>query len=56
MFDLWRRNIVEKKEILIKANNVEELLARIARAERGLLEDEGEARRRSESDEGMESV
>jgi twitching motility protein PilT len=56
MFDLWRRNVVEKKEIMIKANQAEELAGRIARAERGLLEDEDEARRRTESDEGLESV
>jgi twitching motility protein PilT len=56
MFNLWRQNIVEKKEILVKANNVEELAARIARAERGLLEDEDEAKRRSGADEGLESV
>jgi twitching motility protein PilT len=56
MFNLWRQNIVEKKEILVKANNAEELTARIARAERGLLEDEDEAKRRSGADEGLESV
>ncbi|HIQ21084.1 MAG TPA: type IV pilus twitching motility protein PilT [Planctomycetes bacterium] len=46
MFQLWREGQVEKKEILIKANNPDELAAKIARAERGLLEDEEEARER----------
>ncbi|HID78751.1 MAG TPA: type IV pilus twitching motility protein PilT [Planctomycetaceae bacterium] len=46
MFQLWREGKVEKKEILIKANNPDELAAKIARAERGLLEDEEEARER----------
>jgi len=46
MFKLWKEGKVEKKDILIKANSPDELEARIARAERGLLEDEEEARQR----------
>jgi twitching motility protein PilT len=46
MFRLWRQGLVEKQEILAKANNIEELLAKVARAERGILEDEEEARDR----------
>jgi twitching motility protein PilT len=47
MFRLWKDGVVEKKEVLIKANNAEELAAKIARAERGLLEDEADARDRT---------
>lgn len=46
MFKLWREGLVEKKEILIKANSPDELAAKIARAERGLFEDEEESKRR----------
>jgi twitching motility protein PilT len=48
MFQLWKDGVVEKKEVLIKANNAEELAAKIARAERGLLEDEADARDRTD--------
>src|SRR5271163_4902854 len=34
MFKLWQQGIVEKKEILIRSNNPEDLNARIAKAER----------------------
>jgi twitching motility protein PilT len=46
MFELWRKGLVEKKDILMKAQSPDELAARIARAERGILEDEEEARER----------
>ena len=46
MFRLWRQGLVEKQDILAKANNVDELLAKVAKAERGILEDEDEARER----------
>jgi twitching motility protein PilT len=46
MFQIWQRGIVTKEEILSKANMPEALAAKIARAERGLLEDEEEARAR----------
>lgn len=46
LFKLWKDGAVEKKEALTKANNPEELIARIARAERGMMEDEEEAKRR----------
>jgi twitching motility protein PilT len=55
MFQLWRRGIVEEKEIMLKSNNVDELRAKIARAKRGLLEDEEEAKRRV-VDEGVEEM
>ena len=51
MFNLWRKGVVEKKEIFIKANQPDELRAKVARAERGLLEDDDEAASRIEEDE-----
>ena len=52
MFKLWREGLVEKHEILLRSNNPEELASKIARAERGLFEDEEEARQRGDDDEG----
>ena len=49
MFKLWRQGIVEKKEILFKANNPDELATRIAKAERGIFEDDDEDERRGRS-------
>ena len=40
MFKLWRAGMVEKKEILFRANNQEDMMARIAKAERGIFDDE----------------
>ena len=48
MYRLWQDGVVDKKDILFKANNPEELAQRIARAERGLFEDDDEARGRLE--------
>jgi twitching motility protein PilT len=39
MFKLWRQGIVDKKEILFKANNVDDLAMRVAKAERGIFDD-----------------
>jgi twitching motility protein PilT len=50
MFKLWREGLVEKSEVLVRANNPEELASKIARAERGLFEDEEEARDRGDED------
>lgn len=47
MFRLWREGVVEKRQILAKANSPDELANKIARAERGLFEDESEARSRA---------
>ena len=38
MFRLWRDGVVEKTDVLFKANSPEELAAKIARAERGVFE------------------
>ncbi|MBN1591194.1 MAG: type IV pilus twitching motility protein PilT [Pirellulales bacterium] len=56
MYDIWKRGIVTKEEILAKANMVEALAAKIARAERGFFEDDGEAseRLRGSNDDGDE--
>jgi len=48
LFRLWRQGVVDKRDILFKANNAEELVTRIARAEQGLFEDEDESRKRIE--------
>jgi twitching motility protein PilT len=41
MLRLWQQGIVDKKEILFRANNPDDLAMRIARAERGLADDIG---------------
>jgi twitching motility protein PilT len=41
MFKLWQQGIVEKKEILVRANNADDLAARIAKGERGIFDDGG---------------
>ncbi len=51
MFRLWQAGLVEKRDILYRANSPEELAGKIARAERGILEDEEEARRRIREEE-----
>ena len=48
LFRLWQEGKIEKKEAILRANGPDELTARIARAERGMLEDEEEARKRLE--------
>jgi twitching motility protein PilT len=50
MFKLWKEGLVEKRDIMIKANTPDELATRIARAERGLFEDESDARDRADRD------
>lgn len=46
LFRLWRAGICEKRDVMIKSNSPDELAANIARAERGMLESEGESRDR----------
>ncbi|NQT40735.1 MAG: type IV pili twitching motility protein PilT, partial [Planctomycetes bacterium] len=50
MFRLWQQGLVEKRDILLKANDPDELASKLARAERGLFEDEAEARGRIDSE------
>lgn len=40
MFKLWRAGLVEKKDILFRANSPDDLAMRIAKAERGVFDDE----------------
>ena len=47
MFKLWRDGVVEKRDILLKAHSVDELQNKIAHAERGMFEDEEEAKSRA---------
>ena len=54
MFRLWKDGVVEKRQILAKANAPDELANKIARAERGLFEDESEARTRAERERERE--
>ena len=57
MFKLWKEGIVDKREVLLRSNNVDELAAKIARVERGMFEDEDEAQRRlRDEDEGLGGV
>jgi twitching motility protein PilT len=50
LFRLWRDGIVIKEEVLLKAQRMDDLSARITRAERGLL-DEGDEEDDDEADE-----
>lgn len=43
MFNLWKTGIVDKEEIILRANQPDALAAKVARAERGFLEDEEDA-------------
>ena len=51
LFRLWRDGLVEKRDALHKANNSDELAAKIARAERGIFDDEDQPRARLEKQE-----
>jgi twitching motility protein PilT len=44
LFKLWKDGVVEKREVLLKANMQEDLAMRIAKAERGVFDEDGEAR------------
>jgi twitching motility protein PilT len=48
MFRLWKDGKVEKRDIMLKAHAPDELSNKIAQAERGMFEDEDEAREREE--------
>ena len=40
MFRLWRDGIVEKEEVMLKAQKADDMAARMARAERGMFDDD----------------
>jgi twitching motility protein PilT len=42
LFRLWREDLVEKEEVLLKSSRPNELAAKIAHAERGLEDDDEE--------------
>jgi twitching motility protein PilT len=48
MFKLWREGKVEKRDIMLKAHSPDELSNKIAQVERGMFEDEDEARERGD--------
>ena len=48
MFKLWREGKVEKRDIMMKAHSPDELSNKIAQVERGMFEDEDEARERGD--------
>lgn len=43
MFRLWKEGKVSKEDVLLKANKLDDLTARIARAEKGVFEEDEEA-------------
>jgi twitching motility protein PilT len=53
LFRLWKTGLCEKEEVLIKAQKPQELAAKIAQAERGLLDEDGEEFEDEEEEEGM---
>src|SRR5580658_7529613 len=40
MFKIWKAGIVEKKEVVFRCNQPDDLLSRIAKAERGIFDDD----------------
>jgi twitching motility protein PilT len=50
LFRLWRDKLVEKRDVLFKANNPADLGTKIAKAEKGIFEDEEEVVARMEND------
>ena len=50
LFRLWKEGLVEKRDVLMKANAQDELAGRIAQVERGMFEDAEEARDRSKKE------
>jgi twitching motility protein PilT len=50
LFNLWRKQICAKEEVLARAQLPDELAARIANAERGVFEDEEDVERRAKED------
>ena len=51
LFRMWKNDIVEKEEVLLRAQRAPELAARIAQAERGLLDEEDEYEDEDEDEE-----
>jgi twitching motility protein PilT len=51
MFRVWRDGLVTKEEVLLKAQKIDDLAARIARAERGLFDDDETAEADDDDDD-----
>jgi twitching motility protein PilT len=51
MFKLWKAGLVDKKEVLFRANQLDDMQTRIARAEQGLADDERRNGRGKDSEE-----
>ena len=51
MFSLWREGLVSKEEVMIKANKADDLATRIARAERGMFDEDEEGDEEEADDE-----
>jgi twitching motility protein PilT len=51
LFQLWKDGVCEKHEVMMKANAPDDLASRIAAAERGIWEDEEEARERTDKED-----
>src|SRR5262245_33897932 len=54
LFALWKDGICEKEEVLLRSNKPQELAAKIAQAERGILEEEADEGDDEDEDEGYE--
>ena len=50
LFKLWRDDVVERDDVLAKSNDPAGLAEKIAKAERGLFDDEDDIRRRARED------
>ncbi len=42
LFSLWKNQLCEERDVIVKANNPDELRIKITKAKKGILEDEGE--------------
>src|SRR5262252_8727857 len=54
LFALWKDGICEKEEVLLRSNKPQELAAKIAQAERGILEEEMDEEEDEDEDEDYE--
>jgi twitching motility protein PilT len=52
LFDLWKNNICEERDVLMKSNNPGELKVRLERSKRGILDDEDD----DEDDDDYEDI
>jgi len=54
LFQLWKDGVCEKEEVLLRSNKPQELAAKIAQAERGILEEEIDEEEEEGEDEDYE--